>query len=301
MRHLITLLLLVVGLSAQAQKLPETNLYLFDVEAITDSIFQFSNPKFLSGFNLGGYNNQPYFVSDNEIYLTVQTPRDTTQSDIFSLNLQTRQLTRITQTLESEFSPIFIPPTDADIDDNNYAFSAIRIETDAARSQRLWRFPMDRSSKGQPVFRTLNNVGYYSWIGSRRVALFLVGSPHRLVVADTRTETVVDIASDIGRCILPMPGGDLAYIDKSRPDSWLIMRLDTRFYRTQLITATLPGSEDFAVLSDGTFIMGNGPKLYKFHPRKDNNWIEIADLNYYGIRNITRLAVTEGKIAIVGD
>ncbi|MEO1517095.1 MAG: hypothetical protein AAFV95_18875 [Bacteroidota bacterium] len=301
MRVLFFAFLMAASLSSHAQRLPETNLYLFDIEAVTDSIYRFSNPKFLSGFNLGGYNNQPSFVNDDELYITVQMPSDTTQSDIFALDLANEKLTRVTQTLESEFSPYFIPPTDAEIDAGNYSFSAVRIETDANRSQRLWRFPMDRSNKGSLVFRTIDNIGYYHWVGARRVALFLVGTPHRLVVADTRTETTVDIASDIGRCIQPLPNGNLAYVDKSSSGSWLLKRLDTRFYRSQLITATLPGSEDFAVLEDGTFLMGSGSKLYKLHPRKDNSWIEIADLSYYGILNISRLAVTDGKIALVGS
>ena len=62
------------------------------------------------------------------------------------------------------------------------------------------------------------------------------------------------------------------------------------------------GSEDFEVLPDGTFIMGSGSKLYKYNPYVDEDWREIADLRFYEIRNITRLAVSSDyKLAVVAN
>ena len=70
----------------------------------------------------------------------------------------------------------------------------------------------------------------------------------------------------------------------------------------QPIIASLGGVEDFAVLPDGSYIMGRGSKLYKFNRFRDEDWIEIADLRYYNITNISRLAVSPDlKIAIVAD
>jgi hypothetical protein len=70
----------------------------------------------------------------------------------------------------------------------------------------------------------------------------------------------------------------------------------------QKIIETIPGSQDFALLPDGTFIMARGSKLFKFNRFMDENWIEIADLRYYDIKNITRLAISGSyKIAIVAD
>jgi hypothetical protein len=66
------------------------------------------------------------------------------------------------------------------------------------------------------------------------------------------------------------------------------------------VVNTLPGAEDFAVLDDGTLLMGLDSKIFKFNPLRDVTWTEVADLNYYNIGGITRLAVSrDGKIAVV--
>ena len=302
LKQVLTLVaFLCIWISSDAQRLPQTNLYLFDIEPAGDTAYVFSNPKFLSNFNRTGYNNQPYFMGPNILYLTSQLAEvDTFQSEILMLNIADETITRVTQTTESEFSPTMMPVVNMDDKASSFQFSAVRIESDQNKTQRLWQFPVDRSSKGEPAFPDVTNVGYYSWISARRCAIFIVGEPHKLVVADKRNTQVVDIAENVGRCIQKMPDGNIAYVDKSSGD-WLIKRLDTRFYRSSLITATLPESEDFTVLKDGTIIMGKGSKLYKFHPRKDNSWRMIADLSYYNIDNISRLASTNGKLAVVSD
>lgn len=202
MRQLIYLITLYFFCSPSlfGQKLPTTNVYLFDMKALTDSTYAFTQPRFLTGFNADGYNNQPFFMSENELYLTVQLASDTTQTDIFSLNIKDNVLTRVTQTAESEFSPSLMPFT-SDEGQKNYRFTCVRIEQDGFNTQRLWSFPVNRSTKGEPVFRTIKGVGYYQWIDSRKAALFIVGSPHQLIIADTRTESGTTAARQIGRCI----------------------------------------------------------------------------------------------------
>jgi hypothetical protein len=72
----------------------------------------------------------------------------------------------------------------------------------------------------------------------------------------------------------------------------------TLFLTTQLC------SEDFALLADGTFIMGNGGKLYAFNATDAvKEWRELVDLTKYGLTNIKRIAISRemDKIAIVTD
>lgn len=295
--NFLVLGLLFFFLVDSAAQLPASSLYMFKINEIGDSTFALSKPVYLSDFNPNGYNNQPSFVSDDELYVTVQMPSDTTQTDIYSLHLKDKVLTQITRTFESEYSPELMPTGDEDSD----YFTVVKLFNDREKPQELWKLPLDRKGKGENVFPSIHDVGYYEWISPRRAALFQVGDPHQLVSADTRTTSLVDVAINVGRCIEQIPGGGIAYVDKSRSNSWLLTKLDTRFYQTRLVTATLPGSEDFTILDDGTYIMGNGSKLFKFHPEKDNSWKEIADLNYYGIRNITRLANRNNQLIVVGS
>lgn len=281
-----------------AQQLPNTNLFAFDLKVQSDSNFILSNPAFLSNFNPTGYNNQPHFIGDDLLYLTVQFPMDTTQTDIYALDLNRQTKARITATSESEYSPTLMPLVNVE---DGASFSAIRVENDRERSQRLWQFPLDHSTNGRPVMTSLNKVGYHCWLNSQEVALFIVGEPHRLVLADVRGEDVTNITGNIGRCIQRMPGGRLAFIQKLSAKSWLIKEISRDNLRPKLVTAALQGSEDFVVLSDGTFIAGQGSRLYKFNKSIDFAWVQIADLSSYNITDITRLAInlSENKIVIV--
>jgi hypothetical protein len=67
------------------------------------------------------------------------------------------------------------------------------------------------------------------------------------------------------------------------------------------ITPTLPGSEDYAWLSAGTIIMGSESTLYRFV--EGGEWEAVADLAEFGVRGITRVAVSVagGRIAVVGE
>jgi len=286
--------LMAFSLFTQAQKLPNTNVYLFDMKQETDSTFRFEKPLFLTAFNVDGYNNQPTFVSDDEIYLTVQMADDTTQTDIYSLNLKTRTKTRITATVESEYSPQVIPSSD-----DNPMFSCVRVEKDGKQTQRLWEFPIDRSTNGQPAFETVTGIGYYTWLNSKKAAVFIVGEPHRLAIADKRKNNVSNITANIGRSLQRMPDGSLAFIHKLGESTWLLKNLNTSSRRSDLITAAPKGKEDFIVLGNGTILLSNGSKIFKFNRKKDNAWVEIADLKFHGINNITRMAYRNGKIAIV--
>ena len=299
MRTLLLFILSFLALNSNlsAQQLPDTDMLLFDLNQKTDSIFLFSNPKFLTGFNPNGYNNQPFFMNDNELYLAVQFPEDTSQTDIYALDLKDFVLTRITATVESEYSPNLVPPRGEP--GNQPFFSCVRVEVDEDNSQQLWRFPLDRSNNGQTVFTSIIDIGYHFWLNYHQVALFIINNPHYLVVANTLDQSHHNVTSHIGRCFQEMPNGDLAFVHKTEGKTSLIKRMSTRTYNAALITAALPDSEDFAVMNDGTIIMASGTKLFKFNKSIDTNWFEIADFSYYDIDKISRIAINKAQNKIV--
>ena len=103
----LTLALLTISTMVIAQ-LPNTNIYVFSMQREGQQ-FYFNQPKYLTKFNSKGYNNQPYFANNNELYMTAQLATDTTQTDIYALNLLTKTRTRLTATPESEYSPMLTP------------------------------------------------------------------------------------------------------------------------------------------------------------------------------------------------
>lgn len=292
------LLLLITASSLSAQKLPTTNIYLFDISTEKDANLKLTNPTYLTAFNSEGYNNQPYFMSSDELYLTVQLSEDTTQTDIYSLNLKTGVKTQVTATSESEYSPTF----QYNMFNNSKSppeFTCIRVENDKNASQRLWRFPMSRKNNGKPIFRGQNKIGYHAWINDHEAALFIVGTPNRLIIADNKNTTTQNIGTNIGRCLQRNSGDEIYYVRKLSADGWFIRAIDPVTRKTRSVVETVPGSEDFALMPDGTILMAKNSKVYHWNPKVANDWMEIADLQNYGLGNITRLALYDGKLALV--
>jgi hypothetical protein len=274
------------------QNLPSTDIYLFQLVEQGDTALRVTKPKFLTDFNIGGYNNQPQFISNSELLITVGL-KGQTQTDIYLLNLDKSSRLRLTATPESEFSPNVTP--------ENLFFSVVRVETDADRSQRLWQYPLDRKDKGKPVFKYLRGIGYYHWLDRFRVALFNVADVNYLSLGDTRDESTRHLAPNIGRCFQTSPSGRLVYVHKVTDNTWVIKAMDKSTLDVEEIVSTIPGAEDFVILKDGTIVMGKGSRLYSFHPRKgDAQWREFADLKNTGVTAISRMAVSaDGKLAIV--
>ena len=285
---------ILFGLHAtRAQKLEHFDLILFSLNKQSDSSWRPSAPRFISGFNPRGYNNQPQFFSPFDLYLTVQTPDDTTQTEIYNLNPALRTTTRVTATATAEYSPTPMP--------GGKYFSAVRVEEDG--SQRLWAFPLDRSDNGRPVFPNITGVGYHCWLNDTLTALFIVGennNSHYLALAGTGRQQLQRIAFNVGRCLQKLQDGRLVFVQKATEQTWFIKTFDLKKKTADILIKTLPGSEDFVVLPDGALLAGQGAKLYQFNPRRQTDWKEVADLSRYGVKNITRMAVSsDGKLAIV--
>lgn len=277
-------------------QLPATNIYCFDMDQRGNDI-ELKNARFLTGFNPNGYNNQPQWINNNELYISVQTPYDTSQTELYSLSLLNNVLTQVTATRESEYSPMLMP------DRRN--LSCVRVDANRQATQRLWTYPMDRNNIGRDLLPLHHDIGYHCWLSDKKLALFIVSPKgNYLKIVNVDDQSSVQLSTGIGRSLARLNDGKLAYVYKSSADVWLIKSMDPITYASENIIQAIPGSEDFVVLPDGTFIMGNGSKLYAYKlGNPERQWFEIADLSRYGLNNIKRLAVSRevDKIAIVND
>jgi hypothetical protein len=277
-----------------AQNAGKTDLLLFSLNKGSDSLWRPDAPRFLSDFNRGGYNNQPAFFGNNELWLTVQFAADTTQTDIMALDLLLKTQTRITATPNTaEYSPTLMP--------GGKRFSVIRVEED--RNQRLWSFPVDRSDNGRVELPDVYNVGYHCWLRDTLLALFIVGEdgqPHTLQSVGLKGQKMQKIASNIGRCLVKRPDGKLLFVQKPTEQTWFLKTWDPKDNTQEILVKMPEGTEDFALLSDGTLLAGKGPKLFQYKSARAADWKEIADLSKYGVRKITRMTASkDGKLAVV--
>ncbi|MCB0661214.1 MAG: hypothetical protein KDC24_00630 [Saprospiraceae bacterium] len=261
-------------------QLPSTQIYYFELEPHGASELQLTKPRYLTAYNEGGYNNQPNFFTPYDLYFTQQGAGDTLQTDIFKLDLVRKVKYRVTATLDQEYSPTLMP--------DKLNFSVVRVEPGGL--QRLWSLPRNQQGKGYPIFKDLTTVGYHCWLEPDLVALFMVGEPHYLIVAKPSDGSQVKVASNIGRCLKKLPNGNLAYVQKATESTWYIKEYKLLTGTSEIVMKTLPGSEDFTILDDGTFLMALGGTIFKKHPAIDDTWSPVANLENFGLKNIQRLS-----------
>jgi hypothetical protein len=281
----ITALFCCGALHVAAQKLGAQSVLLFELTGQGNDL-SIGSPKYITGYNVGGYNNQPQFFTDQELWLSTQTLADTTQTDIVALDLSKREKAAITRTRLSEYSPTLMP--------GGKEWSAIVVEQDGV--QRLWRFPVSGGGSGSVVLPDVKGVGYHVWLNTTDLALFIVGEPHSLIRTSTKDKRRRLIASNPGRCLAMHPNGKMYFVSKATDTTWFLKSYDVQSEKQEIICQTLPKAEDFVVLADGTILMGQGNKLFM---RQADSWIQIADLSNLGVQKITRLAARGGKLAMV--
>lgn len=271
------LIFLSAGLYAQSA----TEVYLFDLERTL-----LTNPVNISASP--GYDNQPSFTPDGKVLLYVGTVEG--QTEVFQYSLDSGNKTRLTNSPGSEYSPMVMP--------DHTHFSTIILEKDGR--QLLWKYPL---AGGEPQVVVPDLViGYHAWFDYKLLYSFVLGDTVSLQESDLSSATNRVLTSNIGRSLHKIPHkGLISFIDKRQPDKWIIVSYNPANGSIEPIAIALPGAEDMAWGPDGSLWMGKGSFLYKLHPTKDKGWQQIADLNKWGLKGITRLAISPDgkKIAIV--
>lgn len=283
---------LAVITTALAQ-VPATDLYLFQLTG-EQGKWHLHSARFLSAFNPMGYTNQPEFVSDDELYVSVRMS-DSSQNDIYSLDISSGILTQVTSTPENEYSPTLCP--------DKQHFTCVRQVEGEPVDQRVFKYPIDRKSEVLPLPTGHHDVGYHCWLADDKLALFLVDEPPVLAISNLSTGKSRSVSSKIGRCLRTLPDGKLAYVHKYTETYWYLKKLEPESTESEIIVQTPEGSEDFAIDKEGNIFMGSGSRLLVLGYQDGTaTWVEVADLSIYGVSAITRLAINNrGTIAIVSN
>ena len=192
----------------------------------------------------------------------------------------------------------------------DHGLSVVRVEADG--SQRLWRFTSDG---GDPrvLLENVKPVGYHAWSDDHTLALYILGQPgtnqtSTLQVADLRTSSVRSIAGDIGRSLLPIPGGHtISFVQRSvqgEKTTLSIKELDPATGAIRPLTPAVEGTAEVnaAWTADATLLTIQNDHLFAWR-RGADGWIDVAALDRLGLRGATRLAVSPDShwIAIVAS
>jgi hypothetical protein len=267
---------------------PTTDIHLVPLMR-RDGRLQFGEPRNIT--SRAGYDNQPSFTPDSRaVYYT--SIRADGQADIYRYDIASGSAVRFTSTPESEYSPTVMP--------DGRGLSTVRVESDSA--QRLWRFPLDGGSPAL-VLERIAPVGYHAWGDAHTLALFVLGAPATLRLADTRTGNARIIASDVGRALQRMPGSDtITYMVRVPPDQWRVAGMDFRTGGSRHMTVALEGSQDFAWTPDGTLLMARRNTVYAWRPGTEG-WTEAGRFDAPALQRITRMAVSPdgATLAVVSE
>ncbi len=234
-----------------------------------------------------GYNNQPKIV-ERGIYYTAEVKKDaTSQTDIFYYDFKTKNLTNISNTPVSEYSPTPMP--------DGSGLSAVVVEADG--SQKLWRYPFKTNDVPNRLFEELGAVGYHAWGADDDLILFIVGEPHTLGYTGPHRGKPVEIARNIGRT-LSFEGGRFWFSEYRGEEHWLAsFRPESKALTQEM---KLPDDVDyFAWYDEATLIYAKGNQIIRQSVKgQPKQWL---DLSAYCATKVSRLnyAPKQHKLAFV--
>ena len=267
-----------------------TEIYLFDLQE-QDGQITISNPLNIS--NKEGYDNQPSFTEDGTALL-FSSFRDG-QADISKYFIEENYRVWITDTKESEFSPLEVPG-------KKKYFSCVRLNEDG--SQFLYKYAYKK--KVPELLIPDLKVGYYIWLDEKRVLSFVIGDIETLQVNNFKFKIRYPIQSNIGRSLHKIPNTaglginlvSFISMDHEVPE---IYAIDPKTSDVKFITDALEGSQDITWTAKGSMLMGNDNTIYKFYPGLDKKWEPILIESELPIEGISRLIISPdgSKLAVV--
>jgi hypothetical protein len=205
--------------------------------------------------------------------------RDGKQADIYEYDFASDKLIQFAATEESEYSPTLSL-------DGKYIYT-VRVEKD--ETQRLWMFDL-KKKKPELCMPKVDSVGYFTFLSKDKLALFILGEPQTLRIADLITQNEKIIDSNIGRALYKYPlTNDLYYVDKSIEENWKIKRFTDN--KIEDVINLPKETEDFCITPEGLLLCFSKNKLLGFYPAESRSWFVLAEINEMQGKKISRLTI----------
>ena len=301
----MTGLLGVLIFSASA-KMPGFDIYVGDL-ALQNNRLKVSHLEALT--TRSEYDNQPLFLpnGDSLLYTAAitnkkigQTVEQTVeQTDSMFVSLESGQVSNLTNSIESEYSPTLMP--------TGNSFSVIRA---VDNKQKLWRYPLHPEQPfAEPATELLSNinpVGYHAWVDNDRVLLFVLGEPNTLQLANIQKQTSRVIDENIGPSLFAIPRSPLmsytASIGKGDDIQWQLKSYHPETAKRELLTMLPKGAYYYAWAGNGYAIAAVNSILMQWDMANiDKGWQSFADVSDVCPKGVTRLSTNSqnNKIALV--
>ena len=263
-----------------------TDIFVTDYDNTQDE-FTILNVQNIS--NNPGYDNQPYFAKELLLY----AGNDSGQTEIFSFDLNNRVTKKVnTPTPGGEYSPQSIP--------DHTECAAVRLDNTGL--QRLYHY--DENGDSRVLIEDLE-VAYFAFYDKNTVLTSVLSEDRLdLVLVDLRDMEKDTLLLNSGRSIHKIPGNSgMSYTSVNEDGNLEIYQLDIESRQSFFITQLPIGVQDHTWLDDSKILIGSNSSLFLYDLYGDSQWIKIADLSKYNLKNITRIAASpdKKKLALVAE
>jgi WD40-like Beta Propeller Repeat len=278
--------LAVFGADVRAQAAaPGTDVWIVPMKQIGIAV-SFGEPKDVT--NRPGYDNQPSFTAKGDAVLYTSTD-NAGKTDTWRFTVPDGKPARLTNLPMSVYSPTVTP--------DGKTFSVIRVEPDSA--QRLWRVPLDGQGAPSLMLEPIKGkIGYHIWTGDHSLVIYVLGSgrgptatPSTLqVIADERAPKGEVVASNVGRALAKVPGRNAITYQQLVKDSlpWIV-DLDLASKQSRRLVETPKGADYHVWAPNGALLTAVGSGIFRY---TDDGWAPVANFEKFGVKNITRLAIS---------
>lgn len=241
----------------------------------------------LNALHYDGYDNQPHFsVDGKQLYFTRMLDE---QTDIFAYRFDDELLVNVTNSEDiSEYSPTVYSST---------SLSVIGVNPEGQQHLRL--VSLDDGSQ-EVLNPAIEPVGYHAWLNPELAAVFVLGDVMTLQLFGLESEgTAEPLFDDIGRCLQTVTENRVSFtqlVDGKHQ----VFTVDNHG-NIQPTGIVLPeGVQDYVWLDTEGVLVGQNSQLWYI---SSNDKKQIADLEAFGINNISRLALhtKKQKLAIVHE
>lgn len=265
-------------------QLPETDIYLAKIE-IKNNLIKFEKAENIT--NRKGYDNQPFFLSDDK---TILYTSDGADKKIHVSVYASRKSTQLTKTNTSEYSPMITPAG---------MISCVVVEEDSA--QRVWLYDAKTGEKKGCLAEGVDSIGYYAWLGKDSILYYKLTDPHSLRFLNLKSGEDNWLCDHPTRSFKQIDGRTIFYVIHGEKEN-LVYFYDIRVKKATLYATDKPDNQDYVWLPQFGMIKSEGPKLYRYSP-ETKVWVEAADFSAAGISKITRFTFSPNKkyLALVSN
>lgn len=264
-----------------------TEIYMLEIQKTTDG-FKVENPINIS--NRIGYDNQPNFhPSKSLIYFSSQKNG---QTDIWSYNYQSKKLTQITNTEDSEYSPTVTP-------DRKF-FSCI-VQRKSNGDQDLVKFSIKNPKKSEIILESqkAGKIGYHAWSTQNDLLTFVLGEPSTLQQFDINSKKGTVLGKNIGR--------SMHYVSAKKAFSFVeiddgignVKLMETKNQKISIFAEALIHSELYNSWNKDGVLFGTIQNQLMFYDEKSKTWKNVTLPGGFPSNKISRIAIKDNLLALV--